>query len=995
MLRRLSRLAVTAIASVGLASSISAQEQTGSLQGIVRDTQGGVLPGVFIEVRNLGVGSLLTLTTDGRGEFRLAAVPPGYYDVTATLSGFRASRFPQVEILLGQIKQVDFDLAIGGLSEEVNVAATAPLIDVQQSARGFSLRQEQLTLLRRGLDFTAAVPLLPAANNEPKLGGLSIDGSSAAENLFIVDGVNTTQVMTGLSGYSLNVDSIDELQVKSSGYTAEFGGSTGGVINVVTRSGTNTWRGDGRLNISGSVLDAGPRPTLRKNLQDSSRAEYVTYQEDPYSRLEPGGSLGGKIVRDHAWFFVAYQPDLKHEERTVSFAYDGSTRTFEQTDKLHKINASQNLQLGPRLRTRAAFNAGLHHQNGLLPDQAGADTPTAQFDIGTNEPGWSVSDAVDWLSGNRWLVTGRVGYFSTNTEMKNVRESSRYVFTGSNFGLLDVPVSLQRVTGFATETPIFAGSDLRTRLGGQLDTTWFAHGAGEHSIKAGIQIDRTADDVNEYSMRPTVLLVWNSALQGQRGVYGYYFVRSDSLDPRRGPLEQGYARGNTAGLFVQDAWRPGHRLSINAGLRSERERVPSYSIDRRASQPIVDFSFADKLAPRVGVAWDVAGDGHWKVSGSWGVFYDTFKYLVATNFGAAYVRDSYYTLDTYQWPTLLDTQGCPPACPGRLILGPFDEENLDTSAIDPELRPTRLQEATIGTERQVSPRLVAAVRYVHKQLDRVVEDIGALDASFNEVYSIGNPGFGQASVAYPGVPLPKARRDYDALEISVRRPLSGRWSFDASYVWSRLWGNLSGLSQSDEEGRVSPNLGRAYDYPAMMFDQHGHPVYGPLATDRPHQMKLLATWVVRPRLTASVFEWVASGLPITREAAILPPSNFPVFYLGRLSDGRTPVYSQNDVSIEQELSTARRTRLSAGLSVSNLFNQKTIISVFPTETDAPANSRLRGGAGIALDEAQLYAGQLNFQQLMAQQGVPRDPRFLMARTFQSPRSVRVLLKLAF
>src|SRR5262249_12721265 len=152
---------------------------------------------------------------------------------------------------------------------------------------------------------------------------------------------------------------------------------------------------------------------------------------------------------------------------------------------------------------------------------------------------------------------------------------------------------------------------------------------------------------------------------------------------------------------VQDAWRPGHRLSINAGLRAERERVPSYSIDRRASQPIIDFSFADKLAPRLGVAWDIRGDGRWKLAGSWGVFYDTFKYLVATNFGAGYTRDYYYTLDTYQWPTLLDTPGCPPACPGRLILGPLDEENLDTSAIDPELQPTRLQEATIGTERQI------------------------------------------------------------------------------------------------------------------------------------------------------------------------------------------------------------------------------------------------------------------------------------------------------
>lgn len=299
----------------------------------------------------------------------------------------------------------------------------------------------------------------------------------------------------------------------------------------------------------------------------------------------------------------------------------------------------------------------------------------------------------------------------------------------------------------------------------------------------------------------------------------------------------------------------------------------------------------------------------------------------------------------------------------------------------------RLQEATVGLEHQLRPTISLAARYIHKQLDRAVEDIGAQDASYNEVYTVGNPGFGVAAFAHPGVPLPKARRDYDAVELTVRRLLVGGWSFNGSYLWSRLHGNMSGLSQSDEEGRVSPNVGRAYDYPAMMFDEKGRPVYGPLATDRPHQLKVFGTYATRFGLTASVFQLVASGLPITREVAILPPSYYPMMYKGRMSDGRTPTLSQTDLYLQQEFRLSPNRRLSLGLGVMNLFNQGTVISVFPTETDA--------AAGIVLDEADLYAGRLDFAQLMAQQHVVKDPRFLMPQAYQAPRTIKLMARLTF
>ena len=965
-----------------------AQEQTGSIEGFVRDAQGGYLPGSTVEALNTIVGAVLTVKSDEKGAFRFAALAPGHYDVTVTMAGFKAQRFSRVEVLLGQIKTLEFTLGLSEFTDQVDVVATSPLMDVKQSARGFSLREEQLALLPRGVDFTATVPLMPGSNNEPKLGGLSIDGSSAAENRFIVDGMNTSDVWVGVSAYPVSVDSVEEIQVKSSGYAAEFGGSTGGVINVITKSGTNNWRGDARLYFSGDVLDAGYRPTLRRNLQDSSTAEYVTYPEDPYTTVEPAGSIGGPIARNRAWFYLSYQPRIRHQTRTVTFnaPYEG-TGTFEQSRYTNLFSASQTSQLGAKVRTRAAVTGSVEPVIGVLPAQAGSDPPTAQFDIRDTFAGWSVSGTADWLMSPQLFVTGRVGYFGVNFERSNIHEVPRFYFVRSNVDLLDVPESLQRVTGFSNERSILKGWDHDRRLGLQVDVTWYLRLAGDHTVKGGVQAEWASIDVDQAQVRPYVGLLWNRSLLGQRGRYGYYYVISNSKDPRRGNAFLGVAEGHTPGLFVQDAWTIGKRLTVNVGVRSEAETVPSYAPRGEEAPPIIEFGFNDKVAPRLGAAWDMLGDGRWKLYGSWGVFYDTFKYDVSGSFGAIDQLNYYYTLDTYEWPTLVDGAGCPPACPGQLIIGPVNQFENAEIPIDPALRPMKLQEATLGLEHQVRPDLSVAARYVHKQLDRAVEDIGARDASYNEVYTMANPGFGEATFAFPDVPLPRAKRDYDAIELTLRRPLAGRWSLNASYLWSRLSGNMSGLSQSDEEGRVAPNVGRVYDYPAMMFDEKGRPVYGPLATDRPHQFKVLGTYATGSGLTGSVYQFVASGLPVTREAGILPPNNYPLMYRGRLSDGRTPALSQTDLYIQQEFRLSSRTRFSVSLGITNLFNQWTDISVYKLETDL--------GAGINLDEAEFYAGRLDFTQLMAEQHVPKDPRFLMPMAFQAPRAAKVMLRYAF
>jgi hypothetical protein len=140
-------------------------------------------------------------------------------------------------------------------------------------------------------------------------------------------------------------------------------------------------------------------------------------------------------------------------------------------------------------------------------------------------------------------------------------------------------------------------------------------------------------------------------------------------------------------------------------------------------------------------------------------------------------------------------------------------------------------------------------------------------------------------------------------------------------------------------------------------------------------------------LNISAFEYVGSGLPVSREVAVLPPSYYPMQYLGRMSDDRTPVLSRTDIYLQQDIAVARGTRLSAGIGVSNLFNQDTVVSKFVVESET--------GAGLTFNEADLYAGRLDFEQLLVQQRILRDPRFLMANGYQPPRSARIMIKWTF
>jgi hypothetical protein len=985
-----------------------AQEQRASIEGVVKDAQGGAVVGATVAAKMASAletraervyGPGIEVVTDATGTYRFASLIPGRYEITANLSGFAPAKVQNIDLRLGQQLNINLTLQPGGVAETVQVVAESPLIAITQSARATNLRDADIEKMPKGRDFSTLVIQAAGANQEPKTGAdaISIDGSSGGENRWIIDGAEATDLQSGAQAKQLVTDFVDEVQVKSSGYTAEFGGSTGGVINVLTKSGSNQWRGDAMLYYQSDALDSDPRPTLRLNPLNDREAQYITYAEDEYNRYEPGFNLSGPLVRDKVWFFAGYLPQFRPLDRTVTFISNSATKTFREDFRSNYLTANVTAQLGPKWRIRGAYNMSDRKYEGELPGQDGAGNPDANYAINDIYPNWSTSATIDYTPSNKVFMSLRGGYSFNDLYNEGIYDKDRVLYFGSSIGTPGVPPAWQQANGYSNVPTNWSTTrDKQKRFQVQYDTTFFFSGGGQHQLKAGVQMDRIGIDQLDGEQSNLIRVRWNQALAGQRGQYGYYQVRSNGPLPQQGFVSQADTHVTNVGLFLQDSWTIGNRLTLNLGLRTENEHVPTFSDDPSVPQYGIEWGFGSKLAPRAGFAWDATGDGRTKVYGSWGIFYDIFKLeLPLGSFGGHKWLEYYYSLDSGDLSPIVDNQSCPPTCPGTLLRGPIDFRHVSLASeggIDPDIEPMKMQEFVVGAEREIASNLSVSARYVRKWLNRAIEDVGAVDAQQNEIYTIANPGYRVVSIAHfysdgsGQVAAPKAKRDYDGVELALNKRLSNNWQARVSYLWSRLYGNYSGLSQTDENGRMSPNVGRLFDYPVMMFDQTGQPEYGLLATDRTHQIKAYALYDFPFGLTTSLGFFGASGLPMSREMGFLPPNNFPVNYLGRNSDGRTPFFSQLDLYAQYRLRLGGNKAVTFSANVINLLDQDTAINYFATENY---------GSGVNGTEDDFYRGRLDFPQLARDQGVITDARFLKDSGFQRQRSIRLGVKLSF
>jgi hypothetical protein len=977
------------------AATATAQEQRGSIEGAIRDHSNAVMPGVTVEARSPALVGVQQAVTDERGAYRFPALRPGRYEISATLQGFAPAKASDVLLELGQVLRVDLILGVGGLSERVEVRGGAPLIDVKQNAAGANVDREIIERIPKGRDFTSVVTSAPGITSEARNGGIQIDGASGADNRFLIDGVDTTNLLNGTSGKGIAPEFVQEVQVKASGYNAEYRAALGGVVSAITKSGANQFHGDAGVYFTNDSLRGDQRATLRLSPTDQNIAEYVTSPVDPFTTAEPIVDLGGPIRRDRIWFFVGYNRPVTKTTRTVTFRDNGQRGTFENkpVDRVFNWNVSSQLTRGLRGKF-AASNERL--TGGLTLPGIEADgtsrSNSALFPARTRVDQFndSYSAVFDWVADSKTYVNVTSTYFTYGShEEGQFSDRLQHAFQASNFQFADIPDALKNVSGY-TDAPSSSRlvRDNLNRFNINADVTRYGTWGGQHTLKGGVQIERMRNDVQRGNQAPIVQLFWDRtyvANDGRRvrGPYGYFNVT-------RNVITEGAIEASNVGLFVQDAWTVNKRLTLNLGLRAEREEVPSY----QPQNPGVEFGFGDKIAPRVGFAWDVRGDARWKAYGSFGVFYDLMKLTIGrVMFGGERWMNYRFTLDTFDWPSL--QCGYPPEsgpnCAGTFIES-FDFRPVanDTRHFltDPNLEAARSEELTFGVEHELSPTISIGARYVHKWVDYAIEAI-CVPVPAGEDCGVNNPGFGEGEFPL-GRDLPRqpaAERLHDGFEVRLRKRFANRWSMDASYLWSHLRGNWSGLASSDEAvgsatGGLQLNSGRAFNLLYYSYDAQGRPSNGLLATDRPHQVKLQATYDTPWHTLIGANYLIETGSPLSTVADEKGMSFFPY---GRGDLGRTPAYSQVDVRLQQEVRLPGRTRVTVALDAINLFDQEVETGYYTR----PYRD------GFNLDDRAFFAGFDPEAVVAATPGFARDARYRLGERFQSPRVIRLQARFTF
>ena len=483
-----------------------------------------------------------------------------------------------------------------------------------------------------------------------------------------------------------------------------------------------------------------------------------------------------------------------------------------------------------------------------------------------------------------------------------------------------VPPEFQQISGYVDfPSNTFNLLDDYSRFFVNADATLFRDWKGRHSIKFGAQLERLANSVNTGQQFPNMTLKWNasrSTLDNRniRGEFGYY------------PVTRQYTTGDidakNFGFFIQDQWSVNEKLTINYGVRAEHTHIPSY----RPENPSLTFGWGQQIAPRFGFAYDIKGDGKWKAFGSWGVFYDTPKLEMPRGlWGADHWITYYYTLDTYDWPSISCEGPVGSGCVGTFI-EQVDSRHVsndpDHNLIDPELKPVQTREFTLGLDKEISRVMSVGARYVHKWFVRTIEDTGVQVPGVGEEFFIANPGYGLGAYpltdVYPRTPFPK--RNYDGFDITFRRRLSNNWFFNGNILFSRLWGNYSGLTSTDEGNRNSPNVNRFFDGLYMSFDSKGNPVYGRLQNDRPIQFKMQGGYIMPWGTQVGVNFVAGSGY---MNSSTVTYKSVPVFYNGRADLGRSPAINQTDLNFTHTFRLPKNTRVSLQFNIDNLFDQDT------------------------------------------------------------------------
>src|SRR5215510_6813020 len=550
MRRRFRYALMTMSVILCLATAVFGQRTTGDIEGKVTDTNGAVVPGISITVTGITVGFSRTVQSDGQGEFRVQQVPIGSYNVTTSAtSGFAAATVNDVTVTIEKATVVNIKLGLSTTAESVVVTsdALAVNVDITDSKVQTNITQKLIDQLPNGTSFTSLLKISPATRQESRSGGFQVDGASGSENAFIIDGLSLENFRTGTLNGVNNIPTalVSEIQIKTGGFEAEHGGASGGVISVVTKSGSDSFHGEFGSAFELSGLQPKPRFTLQRFVSSSltqaailANPDYVytlPQNKDKFANFYPTATLGGPAINGGVWYLGSYSPQVFRTTRVSNFINslnnsDFSTGRFVPSPRL--VSGTTTLQPAltykRKIKSEYAFGrldaAILNNLRGSVtylwnPEITDGNLPfdsiTTSIPVNVPYAGFSYpSDQYARLQGGRvnsnnitsqlaWTPTGKlVATFRYGRAFQNQK--------GDNYGLS--AVIRNRCQGSASANNTIAtgcprqfanvptnsitirDASIRNEFNGDVSYILNNFG-GSHEFKGGYQYGRTSNDV--------------------------------------------------------------------------------------------------------------------------------------------------------------------------------------------------------------------------------------------------------------------------------------------------------------------------------------------------------------------------------------------------------------------------------------------------------------------------------------------------------------------
>ncbi|HEX3695425.1 MAG TPA: TonB-dependent receptor [Polyangia bacterium] len=967
-------------AGLFLARSAQAQQGEGTLTGTVTDaaTKAPVAD-VVVTATSPNLQGEQVVVTDSSGFYRIPTLPPGAYTLRFDKEAYKPLARDGISLRSDTTIRLNAELLPEALqAEEVVVVARAPTVDVGSSSTGATLNSEftrRVPVSAPGgkgsasRSFESVASAAAGAADDNSGFGTSINGASAAENSFIIDGLSTNNPGFGISGTPLSSEFVGEINVVTGGYLPEYGRSTGGVISAVTKSGTNDFHGGAYFNYSPGALE-GTRHAVPREGQSVLFQPKLNYEGDV------GFDLGGPLVKDKLWFYVGLNIsqtsyDIRRSVNRIQTDAAGNPimkNGFTQTEEVPG-NTTHNDAI---LQTEQAFGKLTYAANpsnrfvatfSALPSSSGASNQyginprDGQPEVSTDSNGGTLQSMAHRFSSNPYDATLR---WTTESPKKNVTVETllgwhhqsetllpsdgsqinssnpnalaniptiQWINAGHNLPDLDPTLRNQGmcIGGGATTVLCPVSPQYNSNGPGEQDAqkydryqvgstlTFLAQGLGHHIAKAGFSLEFT-----DYSHTKSYS-GGRQYLENDDGTIGDQF-RFGVLTAPDTPLGLDGRTLKTQSLivggFIQDSWSIVDKFTVNLGVRYDTQAL-------YADGGQLGLVLPNQWSPRLGAIYDPTQSGRSKIFINYAKYYEN----VPLDLADVALSGEPHTLANYSSncgpaQIVASPKGCLTESVAQ-VQGNATNPNqkyvafgAGASPIDPNLKPQSQHEVVAGADYEIMSDLRASLTYTKRWMGDVVED---MSRDGLQTFFLGNPGEGVAS------DFAKAKRDYDAFTLQFVKNFRDNWLLNASYTLSWLRGNIGGLISQD--GALIPNHTADFDTKGLTINRDGY-----LPNDQRHSIKIFGAkeWVVAARhhISTGIAIRAHSGQPTTPLGADPDYGLGFAFIQQRGTGPRVPWDYSADLQAGYTLYLNKNHALSVEINVFNFLNLQNI-----TETE--------------------------------------------------------------